>query len=144
MRRILQWRVEVSERIDPVAVSRGPSRDDVLVRETTVLAMGAVLLISVNVPLLVAVVDLVVDVRPPGELFGLPGPAALVALVRCRTPVRRDWTLSRLIAIGAGVALFFSATVLPVAGDAVSRGYWAACLVSSLLTIGLFFRWRTR
>lgn len=141
---LLRRRAEISARMDPVAVRRGPSQADVMVRERAVLALFAVIVGTAVVFFGVGAISVFVDVRAPGEAMGLPGVAALVVLIICRQPNRRDQSLSRTILYATGLSALFGAIGVIAWPGPIQGAYWAAVLACVTACWALFFRWRTR
>lgn len=140
----LRRRAEWSARMDPVAVRRGPTSTDVMVRERAVLGLSSVVILAAIVFWGVGTIAEFVDIRPPLEAIGVPGMAALAALVACRDPLRRDRSLSRLILFATGLSFFASVVgVLAWPGPAPGS-YWIVSLACVLVCWALYYRWRTR
>lgn len=90
------------------------------------------------------IVKAVVDLRVPVELLGPPGIVALVVLIICRDPRRRDWSLSRTILFSTGFAFIGSVIGVAAWPNTAAGIYWAVMLACVLTCWGLYFRWRTR
>ncbi|HUR75074.1 MAG TPA: hypothetical protein VMZ00_12420 [Sporichthya sp.] len=130
--------------MDPIAVQRAPSESDVQIRERCVLALFAVVIGCAVVFFGCGAVASFADFRPPVEVTGLPGIAALAALTICRRPTRRDLSLSRLILFASGLSLLAGLIGLIAWTSAVQGTYWALVLICAGSCLLLFSRWRTR
>lgn len=129
---------------DRAAASRNPSPRDVAFRERSVWTLG---LVGVGAAIAFfggGALSEWLPIRPPVEVMAAPGLAALGALLVCRSPLRRDWSLSRLIIYST--ALSFIASTLGVIAwpGAILGTFWALTLTCVLSCWALYFRWRTR
>lgn len=128
---------------EPYSPPRRPSSDDLVVRERARLGTRVVVIAAVLTFCGFGIAAKLAEVRVPVEVMALPGVAALVAVIACRAPNRRDSQLSTFIVIASGFSVLFG--VIGVIGwSGILRVFWAGGLACAFASLALLYRWRAR
>lgn len=129
---------------DRAAAARHPSPGDVAVRERAVWTLGLVLIGTAITFFGAGALSEWLPIRPPVEVMAAPGLAASGVLVVCRSPARRDWSLSRLIVYSTAISFLASALGVIAWPGPILGTFWALTLACVLACWALYFHWRTR